>query len=243
MHMSSMPRMPFTPSRKLVVGLLAVIALLAVPTVATPAGTIVIYGSDSGSTLTLSTKGSKIVVEGRMAHQDQPGCQFTRGHRVAVCSTRDADAIEIQMGPAGDFVRVVDRMPLPLTINLGDGSDKFIGNGERDTCYPGGNRRNRCIGGGNNDICITGQQNSDCVGGPGDDYCRHGDGSDGCWGGPGNDVCVMGPGQDGCHGEEGNDRLYGGAQPDQLYGGPGNDYCDGGPGWGKSHECDEGPMR
>src|SRR6188472_1057724 len=158
MHMSSMPRMLSTPSRKLVVVVLAVLALLAVPTVATPAGTIVIYGADSGSTLTLSTKGSKIVVEGRMAHRDQAGCQFTRGHRAAVCSTRDADSIEIQMGPSGDFVQVADRLPLPLTIYLGDGSDKFIGNGERDTCYPGGNRRNRCVGGGNDDICITGQQ-------------------------------------------------------------------------------------
>jgi len=243
MHMFNMPRMLSSPSRKLVVGVLAVLALLAVPTVATPAGKIVIYGADSGSTLTLGTKGNKIVVEGRMARRDQPGCQFTRGHRVAVCSTRDADSIEIQMGPSGDFVRVADSLPLPLTIYLGDGSDKFIGGGERDTCYPGGNRRNRCVGGGNDDICITGQQNSDCVGGPGEDYCRHGDGSDGCWGGPGDDVCVMGPGQDGCHGEEGNDRLYGGAQPDQLYGGAGYDYCDGGPGWGKSHECDAGPRR
>jgi len=235
--------MRFSPSRKLVVGVIAVLALLAVPTVATPAGTIVIYGADSGSTLTLSTEGSKIVVEGRMERRDQPGCKFTRGHRVAVCSTRDADSIQIQMGPSGDFVTVVDPMPVPLTVYLGDGSDKFIGSGERDTCYPGGNRRNRCVGGGNDDVCITGPQNSDCVGGPGDDYCRHGTGSDGCWGGPGNDVCVMGPGQDGCHGEEGDDRLYGGAQPDQLYGGPGHDYCDGGPGWGKSHECDEGPRR
>lgn len=243
MHMSSMPRMLFTPGRKLVVVVLAVLALLAVPTVATPASTIVIFGADSGSTLTLSTKGDAIVVKGRMARRDQPGCRFTRGHRVAVCSTRNADSIEIQMGPSGDFVQVADQLPLPLTIYLGDGSDKFIGNGERDTCYPGGNRRNRCVGGGNDDICITGQQNSDCVGGPGNDYCRHGDGSDGCWGGPGNDICVMGPGQDGCHGEEGNDRLYGGAQPDQLYGGPGYDYCDGGPGWGKSHECDAGPRR
>ncbi|HEX5990555.1 MAG TPA: calcium-binding protein [Solirubrobacterales bacterium] len=232
-----------TPSRKLVVVVLAALALLAVPTVATPAGKIVIYGADSGSTLTLSTKGDSIVVKGRMARRDQPGCRFTTGHRIAVCSTRGAAAIEIQMGPSGDFVQVADRLPMPLTINLGDGSDKFIGNGEKDTCYPGGNRRNRCVGGGNDDICITGQQNSDCVGGPGDDYCRHGDGSDGCWGGPGDDVCVMGPGQDGCHGEEGNDRLYGGAQPDQLYGGPGYDYCDGGPGWGKSHECDAGPRR
>jgi Ca2+-binding RTX toxin-like protein len=235
--------MPFTPGRKLVVVVLAVLALLAVPTVATPAGTIVIYGADSGSTLTLSTKGGKIVVKGRMARRDQPGCHFTRGHRVAVCATGNADSIELQMGPSGDFVRVADRMPLPLTVYLGDGSDKFIGNGERDTCYPGGARRNRCVGGGNDDTCITGPRNSDCVGGPGDDYCRHGTGSDGCWGGPGNDVCVMGPGQDGCHGEEGDDQLYGGAQPDQLYGGPGHDFCDGGPGWGKSHTCDAGPRR
>lgn len=147
------------------------------------------------------------------------------------------------MGPSGDFVRVVDRMPFPLTVYLGAGSDKFIGNAERDTCYPGAARRNRCVGGPNDDVCITGPRNSDCVGGPGDDYCRHGTGSDGCWGGPGNDVCIMGPGQDGCHGGPGNDRLYGGAQPDQLYGGRGHDYCNGQSGWGKSHACDAGPRR
>src|SRR5690349_7600295 len=101
MHMSSMPRMPFTPSRKLVVGLLAVIALLAVPTVATPARTIVLHDPQAGSTLTLNTKGRANALQGRKAHRDQPGCHFTRGHRVAVCSTRGADAIEVQMGPAG----------------------------------------------------------------------------------------------------------------------------------------------
>lgn len=243
MHMFSMPAMFSTPGRKLLVGVLAVLALLAMPTVATPAGKIVIYGANSGSTLTLTTKGSKIVVKGRMARHKPRGCRFTRGHRVAVCSTRHANSIEIQMGPSGDFVRVRERLPVPLTIYLGAGSDKFIGNGERDTCYPGGARRNRCVGGANNDICITGPRNSDCVGGPGDDYCRHGTGSDGCWGGPGNDICRMGPGQDGCHGGPGNDRLYGGADPDQLYGGRGHDYCNGGPGWGKSHACDAGPRR
>ncbi|HEU5062848.1 MAG TPA: calcium-binding protein [Solirubrobacterales bacterium] len=234
-----------TPGRKLLVGVLSAMALsLALaPSVATPAGKIVVYGAHSGSTLTLSTKGGKIVVKGNMARHQPHGCRFTRGHRVAVCSTRRASSIEVQMGPSGDFVRVAERLPFPLTIYLGAGSDKFIGNAERDTCYPGGARRNRCIGGANNDVCITGPRNSDCVGGPGDDYCRHGTGSDGCWGGRGNDVCVMGPGQDGCHGGPGNDRLYGGAQPDQLYGGRGHDYCNGGPGWGKSHSCDAGPRR
>lgn len=242
MHMFSMPAMLATPGRMFVVGVLTVLALLAVPTVATPASKIVIYGAHSGATLNLSTKGGKIVVKGNMAQRRQPGCRFVRGHRVAVC-TRRANAIEIKMGPSGDFVRVKERLPVPLTIYLGAGSDKFIGHGERDTCFPGAARRNRCIGGGGNDTCITGPRNSDCVGGPGNDYCRHGTGSDGCWGGPGNDVCVMGPGQDGCHGEGGNDRLYGGAQPDQLYGGPGRDFCDGQRGWGKSHTCDAGPRR
>lgn len=241
--MISMPEMLFSPGRKLLVGVLSVLALLAMPAVATSAKKIVIHGAHAGSTLTLSTKGKRIVVKGRMARQKPRGCRFTRGHRVAVCSMRRLRAIKIRMGPRGDFVRVKERMPAPLTIHLGAGSDKFIGNAERDTCFPGGARRNRCIGGANNDTCITGPRNSDCVGGPGNDYCHHGTGSDGCWGGRGNDVCIMGPGQDGCHGGPGNDRLYGGAHPDQLYGGRGHDYCNGQSGWGKSHACDFGPRR
>lgn len=242
MHMFSMPAMESTPGRFLLAGVLTALALLVVPAVATPAGKIVIHGAHSGSTLNLTVKKGKIVVKGRMARHKPRGCRFTRGHRVAVC-TRRANSIEIRMGPSGDLVRVKERLPVPLKIYLGAGSDKFIGNGERDTCFPGAARRNRCIGGGGNDVCITGPRNSDCVGGPGDDYCRHGTGSDGCWGGRGNDICIMGPGQDGCHGGPGNDRLYGGAHPDQLYGGRGHDYCNGQRGWGKSHSCDFGPRR
>lgn len=237
-----MPAMLAATKRKLALGVLAIAAVLALPASATPADQIVIFGSQAGSTLTLSTDGSKIVVEGQMDKGRSVGCHFSQRSR-AVCRADGASRLEVQMGPSGDLVRVVDRLPLPLTVDLGNGSDKFIGNAERDTCYPGGARRNRCVGGANDDVCITGNRNSDCVGGPGDDFCRHGDGSDGCWGGPGNDVCVMGAGEDGCHGGLGNDRLYGGANPDQLYGGPGEDYCDGGPGWGKSHTCDAGPGR
>jgi Ca2+-binding RTX toxin-like protein len=241
MHMINMAPMRFPLRRKLWVGMLALVALLALPAAANTSGLIVIYGARSGSTLTLSMRGSKIVVKGNMAHRRPGGCRFTRGHRVAVCPTRHASAVEVLMGPSGDFVRVAERLPLPLTVHLGAGSDKFIGNGEKDTCYGEGSRRNRCVGGPGNDICISGPRNSDCVGGAGNDYCRTSTGSDGCWGGPGNDICIMGPGEDGCHGEGGNDRLYGGAQPDQLYGGPGYDYCNGGPGIGKSHDCNAGP--
>jgi hypothetical protein len=234
--------MPFRPGhRRLLISALALLALLAIPAAASPAGRIVIYGSHSGSHLTLTTNGKRIVVRGRMAHTHPRGCRFKRARLVAVCRVAGADAIELDMGPSGDFVEVADRLPLPLTAYLGPGSDKFIGNGERDICYPQGSRRNRCVGGGGNDVCITGPRNSDCVGGPGNDYCRASSGSDGCWGGPGRDVCYMGPGEDGCHGDGGNDRLFGGPAPDQLYGGAGHDFCDGLPGVGRSHDCGAGP--
>ncbi len=230
-------------THKLLIGVATALALLAIPGVASTSDRIVIYGAASGSHLKVTTSGSNIVVDGIMAHARPQGCRFTQGRHAAVCPVGDANAIEIDMGPSGDMVEILDPMPFPLTVRLGSGEDKFIGNAEKDICYPEGTRRNRCIGNGGNDVCITGSRNSDCVGGPGEDYCRHGTGSDGCWGGPGDDICIMGPGQDGCHGEGGNDRLYGGAQPDRLYGGRGHDYCDGGPGWGKSQTCDAGPRR
>lgn len=220
---------------------LAVVALLSSASAAVPAGRIVVSGSASGSHLRLSTDGANILVAGAMADAPPRGCRFTHGHNAAACPLAGATAIELNMGDAGDFVEVLDRMPFPLTVHLGSGEDKFIGSGEKDLCYPEGSRRNRCVGGGGDDVCITGDQNSDCVGGPGADYCRTSAGSDGCWGGPGDDVCYMGPGQDGCHGEAGDDRLYGELDPDQLYGGEGFDYCDGGPGKGQSSACEAGP--
>jgi hypothetical protein len=224
--MFKMPRMPLPPGRRLLVGALAVVALLALPAAATPVSKIVVFGSHQGSNLKLLKRGHKIVVKGNMAHHRPVGCHFKRGHHLAVCPTRGVGAIEVDMGPSGDFVRVARRLPVPLLVHLG---------------FSEGSRRNRCIGNGGNDVCITGNRNSDCVGGPGNDYCHHGNGSDGCWGGPGRDICIMGRGQDGCHGGRGNDQLFGGPSPDQLYGGRGVDYCNGGLGIGKSHTCNRGP--
>lgn len=206
-------------------------------------GQIVVHGAHSGSHLRLSVKSGHLAVRGLMARAKPRGCRLKRGRTLATCRLRGVSSIVLRMGPSGDFVRVLEKLPVPLIVHLGDGSDKFIGNGERDTCYPGGARRNRCVGGGGNDVCITGNRNSDCVGGPGNDYCQHGNGSDGCWGGPGNDVCRMGPGEDGCHGDAGHDRLYGGAGADRLYGGRGRDYCHGQGARGKSRGCEHGPRR
>jgi len=242
--MFKMPAMRLPPGRRFLAGVIAAVALLALPSAAAPVSKIVIFGSHDGSTLRLHPRGhNKIVVKGNFAHHHPRGCHFTRGHRKAVCSTRGVGVIEVKMGPKGDKVKVTKSLPLPLVVHLGRGSDKFIGKGERDICFSEGSRRNRCIGGGNNDVCITGNRNSDCVGGRGNDFCHHGAGSDGCWGGGGSDICIMGPGQDGCHGGAGNDRLYGGRAADQLYGGGGFDYCNGQRGWGRSHSCNAGPRR
>lgn len=235
--------MRFPPKRALAVVLVSALTVLSMPNAASPAGNLVIRGPESGTTLTLSMSEGRLRIEGWLARGQPQGCHFTRGRNAAVCGLDGVASIELDMGSSGDLVRVADRLPVPLSAYLGAGSDKFIGNGERDSCFSGGSRRNRCVGAGGNDVCITGSRNSDCVGGPGRDFCRHGAGSDGCWGGAGDDICLMGPGEDGCHGGPGDDRLYGGAQPDQLYGGPGHDFCDGGPGWGKSHTCDAGPGR
>ena len=220
---------------------LAVMLTLLLPASAVPAGRITLFGSHAGSHLQLHSDGQHVFVDGNLGRRQPPGCHRARRFGGAVCPLAGVYGIEIATGPSGDLVQVRDPLPVPLTIYLGGGSDKFVGNAEDDYCFPQGSRRNRCIGAGGNDICITGRRNSDCVGGPGRDYCHTGRGSDGCWGGPGRDVCVMGPGQDGCHGGPGNDRLYGGRAADQLYGMGGRDYCDGGRGRGKSHSCEAGP--
>jgi hypothetical protein len=208
---------------------------------ASPEGEIVIRGASSGSHLRLEVEGSKLVVHGRLVPAGLTGCR-AHGHGAASCRLANVGQIVIETGPASDKVKVLDHLPIPLTAYLGTGSDKLIGNGEPDSCYPQGTRRNRCIGGPGADTCIARPVNTDCVGGAGNDYCKVSDGSDGCWGGSGNDTCVMGRGQDGCHGEAGDDRLFGGPGADQLYGGPGFDYCDGGPGRGHSHGCEAGPL-
>jgi hypothetical protein len=220
--------------------LLLAVALSTPQTTAAPHRGIVLHGAARGSRLQLEVRGDRIVARGRMGAPPS-GCHVRVSHLAASCPADVAGGIEVDMGPSGDEVVVLQKLPMPLTVHLGSGADRFVGNGERDTCYSEGTRRNRCIGGGGRDICITGNGNSDCVGGPGNDLCVHGNGSDGCWGGPGNDVCRMGGGEDGCHGGPGDDRLYGGGGADQLYGGPGHDYCDGGPGVGRSHECEAGP--
>lgn len=219
---------------------IAIAVLIAAPASASAAGQIVIHGADSGSHLRITTDGSALPVQGYMDSSQPLGCSFTTFRSEALCPLAGVDSIQIIMGPSDDKVEILDPLPAPVTAYLGDGSDKFLGNSEPDTCYPQGARRNRCYGGDGNDTCITGPRNSDCVGDGGDDYAQFGTGSDGCWGDfsigadnpagddprqgpPGNDVCLMGPGKDGAHGGPGNDLLDGAGGDDKLFGQPGND--------------------
>jgi RTX calcium-binding nonapeptide repeat (4 copies) len=238
---------------------LASLGFLTFPTVAGTAAQIVIHGAKSGPHLRLKLDGDNLLVKGHMTPTAPTGCRFIQQRIAAVCPLADVGSILIDMGHSGDLVEVLEALPIPVTAYLGGGSDKFIGNGEADTCYPQGSKRNRCTGGAGDDICITGPRNSDCIGGQGDDYCEGSTGSDGCWGGPGDDVCYMGPGKDGCHGDAGNDLLYegsgsgklyggrgddrllGGGSADKLYGGPDFDYCDGQGRIGRSRRCEAGP--
>jgi RTX calcium-binding nonapeptide repeat (4 copies) len=229
--------------RPLLSAAIVILAFFGLSGSASPrAGIILIRGADSGSHLRLTMSGGQLLVNGRLTAERPSGCRLARGYRAASCRLAEASSVVVEMGPSEDKLEVLDPLPVPLTVYLGSGSDKLVGNAEADTCYPQGSSRNRCIGGDGDDICISGPDNTDCVGGPGNDYCKTSNGSDGCWGGRGRDECLMGDGQDGCHGEAGNDRLFGGGGSDQLYGGSGSDHCDGGPGLGRSHDCETGPQ-
>jgi len=236
--MAAPPRKPRSFRLALSGLLLMSVLALTTPATATSGGEIVIHGAKASSHLRITVSEGDILVNGTLARAGaQIGCQ-RGGH---VCSATGVGRMEIIMGPNSDKVAVLDPLPIPLTIHLGAGSNKFVGNAEPDTCYAEGAIANGCVGRGGNDRCIVLGGNSECFGGPGNDYCKAGSGSDGCWGGPGNDVCHMGAGKDGCHGGPGNDRLYGGPGAGRLYGGPGIDYCNGGRGRGRSQGCERGP--
>ena len=212
-------------------------------TISAQAGPLLIEGRSVADhvRIQLSPNGKRFAIRGKVRTSGPHRCKKRRHGTRRRCPVRDVTAIKVRLGGGGDKLEILDTLPVPATGRLGPGSDKMIGSGERDICFPGGTRRNRCIGGGGNDVCITGPRNSDCVGGPGSDYCKASTGSDGCWGGSGDDVCYMGPGHDGCHGDGGNDRLFEGTSSGKLYGGGGNDYCDGGRGVGRSYGCEHGP--
>lgn len=107
-------------------------------------------------------------------------------------------------------------------IELGDGSNRFLGAGGRDTI----------IGGASNDTIHGGTFNDRILAHRGHDEIRGGDGRDTIWGGLGNDIIFggdgpdrirSGSGSDTVHGGAGNDTIWGGHQSDTITGGAGDD--------------------
>jgi hypothetical protein len=142
----------------------------------------------------------------------------------------------------GDKVEVLDPLPIPLTVHLGNGSDKFLGNDEDDTCYAEGAKRNRCYGYGRRRrlhypapaTAIASGARSTTTAGTAPAAMDAGevrDGTSATWARGPTGVTVTAK----------THCLYEGAGSGQLYGGPGVDCCDGGPGKGQSHSCEKGP--
>lgn len=211
-------------------GSLAVLALalLTSSATATTPIEIVIQGPEASSShLQLTMDGDNLIVNGTLEEGKQAGCEVTHGHNALSCPLSEAVYVAINMGSDSDKVEVLDKLPIPLTIHLGDGSDQFTGSDEADMCYPEGDANNSCDTGGGNDTCIMVTETNKCTGGAGNDICKASAGGDACYGGPGDDVCKMGPGEGKCLGEDGNDHLNGEAGSDHLSGGPGDDYVSG----------------
>jgi hypothetical protein len=205
---------------------------------ASSAGTITIEGPEEESHLALTVSGTTIVVKGKLDSQPD-GCEFTYGTKELACPTAGIQAIEVLLGPGPDKIEVLSPLPVPLTVNLGEGEGTMVGNAEDDTCYSeGAKASSRCIGNAGDDVCMSDGGSNGCEGGPGNDICETGVASDHCDGGSGNDVCNMGAGQDHCEGGLGNDVCNMGAGQDHCEGGPGNDVCNMG---AASDHCDGGP--
>jgi Ca2+-binding RTX toxin-like protein len=106
------------------------------------------------------------------------------------------------------------------TLDLTDGSDRFVGgDGAEHVRGLGGD--DRLEGGGGNDWLEGGGGNDTLQGGTGDDLLEGGDGDDLADGGEGDDRLLGGTGAD---------RLLGWSGADQLTGGPGYDRLEGGAG-------------
>ena len=101
---------------------------------------------------------------------------------------------------------------MPLTVHLGAGSDKFLGNDEPDTCYSQGPNATAASASAATTSASPGSRTATASAARATTTAGTG-GQRRLLRRPGNDVCNMGGGRDGCHGGPGNDRLSAAATP------------------------------
>ena len=90
---------------------LAIVLSMMLPTAASPQGQIVVRGAASGSHLRVTVGGEGIVIDGYLAAGGQRGCRFTRGRNGAVCPLAGVASMVIVMGPSGDMVEILEKLP------------------------------------------------------------------------------------------------------------------------------------
>ena len=124
-------------------------------------------------------------------------------------------------------------------VQLGDGSDRYIGGkscfnlvltGPGDDRVSGGELRDQLEGGPGDDVLAGGSGPDVIVGNAGNDKLKGGADDDLLSGNSGDDLLIGGAGNDLLGGGAGMDRLFGDAGDDQLIGGKDKDLLNGGPG-------------
>ena len=103
------------PGRLFLLATLTALALLLAPSIATTAGTIVLYGNQPGTHLDIAEEGGKIIVSGHMGDQEPAGCAENPAHTRAACPVAGAAAIQVVMGPGNAGSRARCRFPSPST--------------------------------------------------------------------------------------------------------------------------------
>jgi Ca2+-binding RTX toxin-like protein len=227
---------------------LALLAILAFPALVSgsqdvaitsgPQGSVLtITGDDAAEKVTLTPAGSDLAVKGFFDGPTPPQCTVVTDRKIIQCPFSAFSSVSVDLAGGNDALIVSATLPVPLSADMGDGTNGFTGLDEPDTCI-GGADSDSCVTGGGDDVCSTGAGADHCTMGAGRDSCTLGPGDDGCGAGAGPDTCRGEGGADRCKGEGGPDLLYGGPGHDGEIGGPGRDKCDPTPGHDVLNDCE-----
>ncbi|CAN5574755.1 hypothetical protein BH09PLA1_BH09PLA1_03110 [soil metagenome] len=181
---------------------------------ATPPGTVLVRGTDTGDLITLQirlakngTKELRATINGALRRFDLTGIT----------------TISVESLGGDDRVFVDENTVRPILINGGLGNDLIVGGAGNDRLI-GGRGQDTLQGNGGNDL-LKGYDSDDMlIGNDGDDTIDGGSGNDFITGGKGNDVLIGGTGADQLFGQDGNDSFFAqDGELDTISGGDGDD--------------------
>jgi Ca2+-binding RTX toxin-like protein len=204
------------------------------------ADVVEIRGTAGADTFTISQAGGLLMVS-------TPNASITVSqsvHTVTILGMDGSDTVTLN--------DINETRPLALIVDLGDGTDTFIGQSSFSNRLPiqvlgqggddtlSGSNDGDILDGGDGNDSIFGDRGEDTIqGGAGndtvfgdldDDIIRGGDGADSLFGGIGKDLLLGGGGDDRLNGNSDNDTLEGELGNDTVLAGAGNDLVRGGSG-------------